>query len=185
VLGATAVGLASLYPLVESWLGPGHGEAALLGGFLMFAFGVNLLTGVTTSYLRAVGRPSLEARYGLLVIGLNLLFTIPLGVAAGSVGVVAATACAYTAGTVWFFKRARRIAPVRPEASLGNVPRLVVVMLLCAAGALGWGLAMTALLPSPLALVPVALGIGVALVAFMSATTGVRPTPANARALLA
>jgi hypothetical protein len=44
---------------------------------------------------------------------------------------------------------------------------------------------MTALLPSGVALVPVALGIGLSLVAFMSLTTGVRPTTANARALLA
>jgi O-antigen/teichoic acid export membrane protein len=185
VIGATAIGGATLLPLIRAWLGDGHDEAALLGGFLVLAFGINLLTGVPTAFLRAVGQPGLEARYGLLVIGVNVLFTVALGVLFGARGVVLGTACAYLVATVWFFVRFRELAPPRPKGWLGSRARLAAALVICSAAALGWGLAMSALLPAGVALVPVGLGIAVAWVAFMAATTGVRPTLANARSLVA
>jgi O-antigen/teichoic acid export membrane protein len=184
VLGAGAIALAAMYPLIESWLGPDHGEAALLAGFLVVAFSINLLLGVGTAYLRAIGLPGIEARYGGLVILLNLAFTIPLGIAGGARGVVLGTTCAYAVGTLWYRGQVRRFAPRTPERLLGPPVRLVAVLVATSAAALGWGLAMNALLPPGVALAPVAAGVGALLVAHLSLTTGVRPSLANARALL-
>jgi O-antigen/teichoic acid export membrane protein len=185
VLGATTISLAALQPLIQSWLGSGHDEAALLGGFLVVAFGINLLPGVPAAYLRAAGLPGFEARYALAVVLLNLPFSVVLGLLAGGRGVVAGTACAYAVGTVWFFVRTNHITPARPAILLERPLRVALALALAAAGALGWGLAMNELLPSGVALLPVAAGVGVALIAYLSITTGVRPTPANARQLLA
>jgi O-antigen/teichoic acid export membrane protein len=185
VIGATAIGAAALSPVIEAWLGSGHGEAALLGGILIFAFGVGLLPGASMAYLRAIGRPGLEARYNLMIIAANIPASVALGLAAGSRGVVAGTACAYVAATAWFYVRLRGLAPARPPGWLGSPPRLAAVTAGCAAGALGWGLAMVALLPTGFSLLPVGAGVGVAVVAFLSAATGVRPTLANLRELLA
>jgi O-antigen/teichoic acid export membrane protein len=185
VVGTTAIGLASLYPLIESWLGPGHGDAALLGGFLVLAYGVNMLTGSGIAYLRAVGRPGLEARYGAIVIVLNVIATIALGLAAGAVGVVAATATAYTLGTIWFARNLRREAPGLPPRPLAPALAALPLALVCAAVALGWGLLAIELLPTGASIVPVALGAGVAFVAYVVGVTGVRPTRENLRALVA
>ena len=88
VVGATIIGVASLYPLIEAWLGGRHGLAAELGAFLVIGYGLNILTGPTIAYLRALGRPGLEARLGFVTMGLNLLLSVVLGLAFGAVGVV-------------------------------------------------------------------------------------------------
>ena len=90
VLGAGVIGAATLSPLIEAWLGDGYGEAALLGAVLVLAGAAGLATGTGVAYLRAVGRPGLEARMGPLIVGVNLLLTIPLAFTAGALGVVPA-----------------------------------------------------------------------------------------------
>jgi O-antigen/teichoic acid export membrane protein len=184
VTGATVIALATLQPLIEGWLGSGHDEAALLGGFLVFAFGVNLLTGVPGVYLRAVGQPGLEARYSALLVGVNLVASISLGILAGAYGVVAATALAYVVGTAWFFTRARGMVPPMPLREMGSVGVIVASLVVTAAAAFAWGFAANALLPSGVALPVVVAGMAAALLTHLSVTTGVRPTLANARTLL-
>jgi len=184
VLGATAIATASMYPLIAGWLGPGYGEAALLGGFLVVAFGVNLLTGVDTAYLRARGKPGLEARYGVMLTAVNLVLTVALGVIAGARGVVIATALAYLLATAWFFARLGPLIPERGWPLAGMEVRVAVALVVVTAAVLGWGITMVELLPPGVALVPIGLGMSAALTAFMSMTTRVRPTIANARALI-
>ena len=92
VAGGTVIGAAMLAPLLAGWLGEGYGDAAVYGAVLVTAYGIGLIPSVVFAYLRAVGRPGLEARYGLTIIGLNVALTIPLGLAGGAVGVVVATA---------------------------------------------------------------------------------------------
>ena len=184
VMGATVIALATLQPLIEGWLGSGHDEAALFGGFLVFAFGVNLLTGVPGVYLRAVGQPGLEARYSALLVAVNVVASIVLGIAVGAYGVVGATAFAYVVGTAWFFTRVRGQVPAMPLREIGSLAVIAASLVVTAAAAFAWGLAANALLPRGVALPVVALGMGAALVVHLTVTTGVRPTPANARALL-
>jgi O-antigen/teichoic acid export membrane protein len=169
--GFALVVCGAMYPLIASWLGPGHGDAALYGVLLTIAYGINALTGPGIAYLRATGRPGLEARYGALVIGLNLAATIVLGVLFGPTGVVSATAFAYATGTIWFLARLRSAGPpARGEVSL----RAALAAPAAAAATLGWGLLALAVFPRGVALVLVVAGTAAALLAYLAAATGVR-----------
>ena len=185
VVGATVIGGATLYPLIRGWLGTGHGEAAELGAFLVVAFGVSLTTGPAIAYLRAVGRPTLEARYGLFLVAVNVSLTVVLGFAFGAYGVVGATTAAYVIGTTWFFRQLHGAAPELRHVRLLPPAADAVVAVVAGAAACAFGLAMVALLPSGLALIPVAAGMAAAFVAYLARATGVRPTPGGVRQALA
>jgi O-antigen/teichoic acid export membrane protein len=186
LVGVTAVGVASIYPLIAGWLGAGHGEAALLGAFLVIAYGAGLLPATSVAYLRAVGKPGLEARLGIMTIVLNVALTIPLGIAVGAVGVVAATMAAHVGGAAWFLLELRQRLPAELGAELLS-PLWSGILPALAAGlaALAWGLAMNELLPTGVSLLPVAAGATAALFAYFAHATGTRPTPRALRTLLA
>src|SRR5215210_2680546 len=152
VLGAGAIGAASLPPLIEAWLGPGYGEAALLGACLVLGSAAGLSTGTGIAYMRAIGRPGLEARMGPLVVGANLALTVPLALAAGARGVVIGTLGAYALGAAWFFSRLRRHVPASPVRGRRDAAVAVAAALAGGAASLGFGLAAVALLPGRAAL---------------------------------
>jgi O-antigen/teichoic acid export membrane protein len=183
VLGGTVVGLASLYPLIRGWLGTGHGDAAGYGALLVAAYGTNLLAGAVTAYLRALGRPGLEARAGLLIVALNVLLTVALGLAFGPYGVLAATTLAYAAGTAWFLRRAHGLLPGGSWDFLS--PRIAVAALAAGLAAAAWGLAAVALLPTGVALAVVGAGSAGAFTAYLARVTGTRPSLRTLRALVA
>jgi O-antigen/teichoic acid export membrane protein len=183
VMGAAVVGAFSLHPLIEAWLGDGYGKAALLGTFLVLGSAAGLATGTGVAYLRAVGRPGLEARYGLVIVGANLLLTIPLAFAAGAVGVVIGTFGAYLAGMIWFFARLRRHVPISPFRTPAEAPRALGAALLAGAAALGVGLAVNTVLPAGVALPFVAAGTLGALALYAAVVLGLRPTSAGLREL--
>ena len=185
VLGAGAIGAASLPPLIEAWLGDGYGEAALLGAFLVLGSAAGLSTGTGIAYMRAIGRPGLEARMGPLIVAVNLALTIPLAFAAGARGVVIGTLGAYALGAAWFFSRLHRHVPASPVRGRSDAARALIAALLAAAASLGFGLAAVALLPGRLALPVVALGVAAALLGYAAAVLGVRPTPSGLRRALA
>jgi O-antigen/teichoic acid export membrane protein len=178
ILGGTLIGVAALYPLIAAWLGPGHGEAALLGGFLVLATGVSLTSGAAVGYMRAIGQPGLEARYGFVVIAANIAATVPLALVAGARGVVAGTLIAYALGTAWFFAGFRRRAP---EADLPSAADLARAGALAVAGAVITAAATTAaveLLPRGPALITVAGVVVVAYGGYLAALTGTAFKPA-------
>jgi O-antigen/teichoic acid export membrane protein len=177
VIGGTVIGLFALHPLIEAWLGDGYEQAAWFGGALVFASGLSLLTGTPIAYLRALGRPSLEARFGAVLIACNVALTIALGIAFGADGVVTATAIAYLLATVWFFRRFHGVV----ARDAGRLParlliRAIGAALVAGGFVLGWGLAMLALLPGAAALAGVALGLALAALAYLVLATGVAPT---------
>ncbi|MEA2282560.1 MAG: hypothetical protein QOK21_3167 [Solirubrobacteraceae bacterium] len=183
VIGATAIGLGTVAPLVRGWLGGGHGAAAGYGALLIAAYGLNLLAGGATAYLRALGRPGLEARTALLIMTVNVAGTIALGLLLGPWGVVAATTVAYAAGTGWFLRRCR---PLLPAGSAVLPPRASALAALPAALAAGaFGLAAAAVLPTGVALVAVAAGALAAFAGYLALATGTRPSLRGLRALLA
>lgn len=185
VAGGTVIGAIAIYPLVESWLGEGHGEGALFGAFLVLAYGLNMSIGASAAYLRAVGRPGLEARYNGLVIVLNVFMTVAFGLAAGAVGVVAATLGAYALGTAWFYLRLPREVTWLGSIDAVSIARTAGLAVAAGIAALAWGLLMIELLPAGVSLAPVLAGAGLAFVAYMSVATGVTPTPRNVRLLFA
>jgi O-antigen/teichoic acid export membrane protein len=185
IIGGTIIGAAVIAPLIFGWLGDGHGQAAVFGAVLVVAYGVGLLTGVGVAYLRAIGKPSIEARYGLIVIALNVVLTVALGVVFGAYGVVVATAVASAIGVAWFFAAFRReVGPRTGHVAAGLLARAVGSAALAAAGAYAWGRLMDELLPTGVALVGVVAGASAAGGLYLTAVTGVRPTRRNVRQLL-
>jgi O-antigen/teichoic acid export membrane protein len=184
-IGLTAIACGTMQPLISAWLGEEAGRAALYGALLMAAYGVNIVAGPPLAYLRAVGQPGLEARYGAITIAVNVVLTVALGIAFGPVGVVVATAIAYAGGTAWFFARLRGLVPPRAEPARPGLARALAAALVTGAAALGWGMLAVDVLPRGLALVVIGAGAAVAFVAYVSAATGFRPSPAALRALLA
>jgi O-antigen/teichoic acid export membrane protein len=177
------IGAATLQPLITAWLGPGKDLAALLGAFLVLGSACGLMTGTGVAYLRAIGRPGLEARYGLVVVALNISLTVPLAFAFGAVGVVAGTLAAYLTGMLYFMTRLDRVVPAMPVRNLAHGVRTIVAALVAGAASFGFGRLMVELLPGRLALAGVALGGALALTAYLAVALEIRPTPANARRL--
>jgi O-antigen/teichoic acid export membrane protein len=174
MMGATAVGLGALHPLLLSWLGRGYGTAVVFGVVLVVAYGFNIVTGVGSAYLRATGAVGIEARTGLLMVGLNLLFTIPLALAAGALGVVFGTLAANVLGTAWFFWRLHAVVPVTLP-SPGRCLGVLALAALAGAVTLGAGSLAAATLPRFIAMAPVALVAGVALGGYLVLALGIRP----------
>lgn len=181
--GGTLIAMGALYPLVDSWIG-GHREAIVLGLVLTLANGVSLCTGTGIAYLRAVGRPQLEARLGPIIVGCNLVFTIPLAFAYGARGVVCGTLAAYVLGTLWFMRAFRALTPDLDHVAPRELVRPALVASLAAAGALAFGIAATSVLPTGVALVPVGIGTGVAFVLYLANVTGRSLRPSAVRTML-
>ena len=181
--GGTIIAMGALYPIVDGWIG-GHREAIVLGLVLTLANGLSLCTGTAIAYLRAVGRPQLEARLGPVIVALNLLFTVPLGIAFGARGVVCGTLVAYLAGSVWFMRAFRALTPQLDHVPPRELVRPTLLASLAAAAALLFGLACTAIFPAPVALGPVGIGTGAAFLAYLAAVTGRSLRPSALRALV-
>jgi O-antigen/teichoic acid export membrane protein len=179
MIGATAVGLGVLHPLILSWLGPGHREAVLLGAVLVVAYGCNTLTGIGSAYVRATAAVGIEARAGVITVGLNLLFTIPLALAAGALGVVLGTLAANLIGTAWFFARLQRVVPLAPP----DLVRLLALALAAGAATFALGLWAATELPRFAAMVPVGLAAAGCLAGYLALTLGLpaRLRPAERR----
>lgn len=121
--GVTAYGVAAIAAapfVVPLWLGREHHyvlsgvvAAVLLSGYIVHVG----LTGMRTCYVRAVGRPGLEARYSTLWTVLNAVLTVPLALAAGMIGVVSATAATGMAASgyfVWLCLRTEQLPALAP-----------------------------------------------------------------------
>lgn len=102
LLTATAVMLAALIGpadrLFATWLGPGHGDAAMALRGLTLATGFSLATGMGSVSVRARGRTDLEAWFGALSLGLHLSLSLLLmprwGLRGAVVAIVVANAIA-------------------------------------------------------------------------------------------
>lgn len=172
-VGGTAVLLAAnAHPLIEAWLGDGYQDAGTFGTLLIAGSAFGLLTGTGIAYMRAVGRPSLEARFGVAVVGLNLLFTIPLALALGPFGVVSGTIAAYALGAAYFFSRLRHEVPVWPfpdrTAALRTGASLAVVSVASVLLDIVWAGA----LPAGFALLPVGITMAAALAIYLRVALG-------------
>jgi O-antigen/teichoic acid export membrane protein len=167
VVGSLALAVAIMQPLVRAWLGPGHGEAAFFAVILVLAYGFNLLAGPAIAYLRAVGRPGPEGRYGVVTVLANVVLTVALGVAFGAIGVVTATLLAYLTSTVWFLRSVRPQLPEVPGVGRAQWVRSLLTLMLAAAIAVGIAYASVAALPSGIALIGVGMGAGLAFALYL------------------
>ncbi|MFM8884391.1 MAG: oligosaccharide flippase family protein [Solirubrobacterales bacterium] len=167
VTGGVAIGALCAVPLVEAWLGSGFLEAGAFAAVLVVAYGASIVLGVRMAQLRALGRPGLESRTGIVLMGLNLAFTVPLAVAFQAPGVVAGTLLAYLAGSGWCLARFRQAAPEFQPAPLATVLRPLGWAVLFGALASAWSFGVVAVVPPGWALVPVVAGMAAAAGGFL------------------
>jgi len=175
VSGAVAIGAFCAVPLVEAWLGTGFREAGLFAAALIVAYGSNIVFGVRTALLRALGRPGLESRTGIVLMALNLVFTVPLAIGFDAPGVVLGTLLAYLVGAGWFIRRFGDAAPEFSATGAGDTARALAWGVVFAVPAAAWGLGSVAVLPAGWALVPVAAGMAAAAVAFVACALRMSP----------
>ena len=108
VTGWCSVALGAVYFGVTAWLGPSLRLAGVVSTVLMAGHLVNLWTGTLSAWVRAVGKPELEAWYGFVGVVLNLVLTVALIFPFGILGVVIATASGQVLGSLYFQVIARR-----------------------------------------------------------------------------
>jgi len=174
-IGVSAIACAVMEPVIAAWLGDEAGRAWLYGVLLTAAYGINILAGPAIAYLRAIGTPGLEARYGTITIVANIVLTVALGIAFGPVGVVASTLIAYAGGTAWLFTRLDGVVPPREQRARPGLGRALLAAVVAAGAALGWCLLAIEWLPRVASLVACGVGTGAALAAYLAVALGVRP----------
>lgn len=111
VAGYAATVTAAVGFAVHAWLGPSHAQSAAVAVVVFAGYGVNLLTGAGTSFVRAIGRPGLETRYALWSSAVNVVLTVPCGLLFGLYGIIGATAAGTAFASLYFFRLLRERVP--------------------------------------------------------------------------
>ena len=99
---------ASAPALFRVWVGPGHGDAAVSLAVLATLLGINVLTSAGCVFVRAIGRPWIEARYHVLSFALQLALVAWFVPRMSLVGPLLAMLLSGTLGTatfLWMFHR--------------------------------------------------------------------------------
>jgi len=109
VFGFGVVAVAAVGFGVTVWLGHRYVQSGIVAIVLLSGYIVHVaLTGLRTCYVRAIGRPGLEARYSTVWTVLNAASTVPLALLGGMIGVVGATAATGIVASVYFVFLCRR-----------------------------------------------------------------------------
>jgi O-antigen/teichoic acid export membrane protein len=123
VYAAAAIGSVGFGVL--AWVGRSYRQAAVVAVVLMLGYAVNIATGVLSSYARAIGRPDLELRYGMVAVSLNFVMTVAFVWLWGLYGVVTATAMALVIGSAYFVRLLQRMLGLTRDALLPRPPWLL------------------------------------------------------------
>jgi O-antigen/teichoic acid export membrane protein len=174
--GWCSAGIGAAYFGVVAWLGPQFRISALVCMILLAGHAVNLLTGVMTVYVGAIGRPGIETRYGVFAVVVNLALTVPLAFV-GVLGVVAATAVGSVVSSVYLVRVVHKQLSPDVPSFLSDVP--ILRCLACLAVTVGLELAVAPVAPlGPLGLivcaVPAVVGLAVYSVSFLGIRQSVR-----------
>lgn len=116
------IGAVCAYFAIQRWLGTDKRLAGAVAAILLAGLGVNLLTGVMSSLTNAANKPGLESRYGVFGMVINIVFTIPLALAFGVLGVAAGTALGQIVGSLYFVRMVRRAIDPDIHNFLREVP---------------------------------------------------------------
>jgi O-antigen/teichoic acid export membrane protein len=146
VAGWSAAGLGAAYFGVESWLGPQIRLSGVVAVVLVASNAIGLWTEPLNLLTAAVGRPQLVTRYGVVGTVTNLVLTVPLVLAFGLLGTVAATAIAQVLASLYFVRVVRSRYDSGIRSFLHDVP--VIQSLVTAAFVAGLELVVHAHAPS-------------------------------------
>jgi O-antigen/teichoic acid export membrane protein len=119
VVAFGVVAVAAIGFSVPIWLGHTYVLSGVTAVILLSCYIVHVgFTGMRTCFVRAVGRPGLEARYSTVWTVLNALLTVPLALLAGMLGVVGATAVTGVVASgyfVWLCRRSEGLPLLLPD----------------------------------------------------------------------
>jgi O-antigen/teichoic acid export membrane protein len=112
---AVSVPLVSLailaaFPVIRLLFGNDFVMAASSIQILAVAYGVNLFTGMGTTFVRGIGKPELEMYYALVISVLNVVLVHIFGWGFGYFGVLAGMATAIIAGSLFFIFLFHRVS---------------------------------------------------------------------------
>lgn len=106
------IGAASAYFAIARWLGPKDQLAGVVAAILLLGQAMALMGQVMDSLGKAVNLPGLESRYLGVGMIVNIVFTVPLALTIGMIGVPIGTSLGLMASSLYFLHIARReIAP--------------------------------------------------------------------------
>ncbi|MFI7007322.1 lipopolysaccharide biosynthesis protein [Streptomyces sp. NPDC050145] len=170
-----AVMVTAVWFAVRTWLGAGLALSGVVAAVLLVGYSLQVaFTGIRTCFVRAIGRPGLETRYGWFSTVVNLALTVPLALLLGVTGVVLATTIGLLAGTAYFVVLCRREAGLREQRLPGGWAAATgAAVVVTAVGELlvtrlGWH----GVLPALLAGVPVLAGLATAAALGVAAPAG-------------
>ena len=126
--GWMAVGAAAAWFGVTAWLGPDFGISATIAVVLVLGGLVRLWTALLLFYCQTIGRPDIEARYGVVTVVLNLALTAALILPFGLMGVVIATALAQAGGSAYLLRAAHSRIEVDVPTFWPHVPWTAAVV---------------------------------------------------------
>jgi O-antigen/teichoic acid export membrane protein len=106
-------------PMVRVWLGKAYPSIAEIVFWITLGYAANALTGVGTTILRASGKPRYETYYTAVAMIANIVFTIPLALKFGIVGVAMGTCAGWFAGTLYFLYTYHSVRHAPWLASIG------------------------------------------------------------------
>jgi O-antigen/teichoic acid export membrane protein len=158
--GYSAVTIPAVAFAVRAWAGP-YPLAELAAVVLTFGNCFNLVTGVATSYCRAIGRPGLEARYSLVLVVGNMALSWPCTYLWGLPGAVGSTAAVQLLACAYFYRVMQTRLPAF-DTALSSIHLMRVIAL----AVLAFGLELGSLFcraPSVLAFASAAVAAAAAL----------------------
>jgi hypothetical protein len=106
----SAIMLATIGFGVRAWAGD-YPSAVAAAVVLTLGNSLNLMTGVAAVYCRSIGRPGIEARYGLILVIGNLTLSGPCTYFGGLMGAVWSTAAVQLLGVIYFHRLLQRTLP--------------------------------------------------------------------------
>ena len=105
-----ALAILAAFPAITLLFGRDFSTAASSVQILAVAYGVNLFTGMGTTFVRGIGKPELEMYYALVIAALNIVLVYALGLWFGYFGVLAGMAAAIIAGSLFFILLFQQVA---------------------------------------------------------------------------
>lgn len=162
IAGWCAAGAGAALFAIGAWLGPTFNQSGIVAAITLVGSLFYVLPDVMIAGLGIVGRPGLQARYGVVMVIVNVGLTIPL-VFTGPIGVAAATMIGQIVASIFLIRIVRK--RWRPDVPnyLAQVPRLATAITI--ATVIGLEVAIHPIVPRGaagllLCAVPGAVGLG-------------------------
>lgn len=127
VTGWCVIGAPAAYVGVRAWLPDSFALAGTVAAILLLGQTFWLIARVLLLWGLTLGQSGLDMRGNLVALGANIALSIPLGVAFGMLGIVAATALSKVVQMGWVSWDARRTLPTQIRWFVRDVPVLAAL----------------------------------------------------------